>query len=441
MTRPSLLVIVARLCLIPAAAGSAVLALAAREVQAQVQPVAPYYAVVSAPDTVLRCGDWEKLYAIAKLKEGQVVRVDGESAEWCRVSYPAGVGAFVDGEFASATADGTVVRLTQPTKLKAANLSAGLRGSWKPVLEEALPAGTELKVIERIAAGEASREAFRVAPPAAARAFVARGQLRRATEAEVAAYREAFGGGDVPPSGATATPGPALETPAGSPNGAGENSLVEPIVRPNDGGAPAEMPDAPAVADESGREPPKEPEPGSLEALDLAFESVRKQPIMEAEIDELLVEFEKKLASIEETSDQASFRAQVSQRIELLKIRQDLQGQLRELASARRSIDEEAGTIDQRVREVTQTRQYNLVGRLTTSTAYDGVRLPRMYRVQSVGGAYARTLGYVKPDLKLEIEPKVGLVVGVVGASTLDPSLRLNIITPERIDVLTPEGR
>ena len=61
-----------------------------------------------------------------------------------------------------------------------------------------------------------------------------------------------------------------------------------------------------------------------------------------------------------------------------------------------------------------------------------------MYRVQSVGDAVARTLGYLKPDDKLELDKKLGQIVGIAGEADLDSSLKLNVITASRVDVLTP---
>jgi hypothetical protein len=44
----------------------------------------------------------------------------------------------------------------------------------------------------------------------------------------------------------------------------------------------------------------------------------------------------------------------------------------------------------------------------------------------------------VRPNEGVDIAGKVGEVVGVVGQSSLDLSLKLRVIRPERIDVLTP---
>jgi len=88
-----------------------------------------------------------------------------------------------------------------------------------------------------------------------------------------------------------------------------------------------------------------------------------------------------------------------------------------------------------------QSRVYTMVGRLTPSLLYNGVDLPQMFRVESVGNAPGgpRTLGYVVPDENVVQIGFLGQVVGVVGQQEFDPALRLLIIRAERVDVLTPE--
>jgi hypothetical protein len=80
------------------------------------------------------------------------------------------------------------------------------------------------------------------------------------------------------------------------------------------------------------------------------------------------------------------------------------------------------------------------VGRLVASTVYDGKRLPLMFRVLSPESTSARTLAYVAPGSGFNLTEKIGRVVGVVGEAKMDESLRVNIIVPARIDVLTSSG-
>src|SRR5205085_9571805 len=81
--------------------------------------------------------------------------------------------------------------------------------------------------------------------------------------------------------------------------------------------------------------------------------------------------------------------------------------------------------------------EYVAVGRVAASTIYDGKGLPKMLRVQDA--ASGRTLAYLQPDEQYELVNLIGNLVGIVGDKTYDGSLRLNIIQPHRIDILTPD--
>ena len=49
-----------------------------------------------------------------------------------------------------------------------------------------------------------------------------------------------------------------------------------------------------------------------------------------------------------------------------------------------------------------------------------------------------RSLAYIKPDERLEMIDMIGELVGVIGEKSYDGRLRLNILHPQRIQVLTP---
>jgi hypothetical protein len=125
-------------------------------------------------------------------------------------------------------------------------------------------------------------------------------------------------------------------------------------------------------------------------------------------------------------------------RLDWLKVQADLQSELRKFSQTQQNITQQDKSLAAKLAEVDRTRQYAIVGRLSASTIYDGKRLPRMYRIQAVGGPAPRTLGYLKPDEKLNIDAKLGQVVGVVGEGRVDPTLHCNIITPLRVDTLEP---
>lgn len=436
---------------------------------AQVKDITPYHAVITSDAAPLRCADITGAYRVAELPKGQVVVVDGESADWTRVAYPPRTGAFARIE--ESQLDGGNVKLTQPSKLRAANAVSGFGASWKSLLAEPLPAGTSLKLLETIKGDDGAVQGYRVVAPDAARGFIAPSLLRRANDAEIAAYKKSIGApADARPA---PTPAPAAkpaetkpaetkpaetkpaETPATAPapetNPApttppADNSLLTPITP--EGTTPVPPPDQPAVAPI----PAGQPEPavveqkpvqpaaqprgvGTLETLEASFQRVRKEPVLEAELEPLMVEIERTLDSTDKTKAPRR-HAQLVQRRDYLKLQVDYRDRLRTLEEAKRRIDEARGQSQQRLAELEAQRVYTVVGQILPSNVYDGKDLPLMYRLQSVGGIVPRTLGYVKPQEQLQIPAKLGMVVGVIGQANLDPSLRLNIFDAVRVDVL-----
>jgi hypothetical protein len=77
---------------------------------------------------------------------------------------------------------------------------------------------------------------------------------------------------------------------------------------------------------------------------------------------------------------------------------------------------------------------YDSIGQLQASAVYDGVSLPRLYRL--VNPVDQRTMLYVKPSASLDPREHLGRVVGIIGATQYDPGLRLKLLVPDRIDVV-----
>jgi hypothetical protein len=402
--------------------------------------------VVNVDEAMLRCGSGDLMYPVASLRRGQVLRVDGEGQGWARVSYPAGSAAFVAADMVQVDPATRTATLTRPSRLKAFNQSTGLRGSWKDVLDEPLPAGTRLMVLDAEPTADGrGNSAWRIAPPENAPAFIPLSVLRRATPEEVQLAANAPRMPTLPPVSPQArnpqsTTPPAMPEPstvverwpAGAAPGSSA-SLVEPIVPPAQG--------APGAASTAEATPVPAPRtlvlpPSPYERLEAAFEAVRTESPDTAEFSELLAEFQRALTTLDDSPASQGIRGRLNQRIEYLKLRADLQAKKRQIAATEQALSVDDRLLAEKLSEVDRTRQYTIVGRLSASTIYDGQRLPLMYRIQSVGGGSSRTLAYVRPSEALNIDSRLGQVVGVVGESTLDPSLRLTVITPLRVDAL-----
>lgn len=459
---------------------------------AQVKDVAPYQAVIVVPSADVHSGETSVFYRVGALQDGAIVLVDGESANWSRISYPADSFAIVRAEDATYDPATKELKLSKPSRLFAGNKTSGFAGSWKALLPTTLPVGTTLKVlqVEEGAAGSGA-VAYRVPVPAEGRAFTESKNLRKATPAEVNAFRAK--GGTVPAVGATSpapstepvAAAPATNTPASSPNTSAptttpstpvvDNSLVTPMNTSGTAGAPAPATSpaastpasseptattpAPVTIDQSTTNAGSTPAQGTatpsaasapapappvtanmraaarIKELDQAFDRVNAQPLGEAEYETLISEYERTLQSL---SGQITPRQRtlLEQRLNILKFRKDLRQQQLALLNESGTVQQQNQQVLQNVAQVESTRVYSIVGQLQPSTVYNGQTLPLMYRIQSVGTSVPRTLGYIKPDPRFSFNDKLGQIVGVIGDSSMDKDLKLNVITPVRIDLL-----
>ncbi|MBL8885121.1 MAG: hypothetical protein JNK16_00555 [Phycisphaerales bacterium] len=474
---------------------------------AQVKDVAPYPAAFIASNADVHSGDTAAFYRVASADAGAIVIVDGESANWSRISYPAGSFAIVRAEDATYDANTKELKLAKPSKLFAGNKTSGFAGSWKALLLTPLPAGTTLKVLQVEDGGNGTGAvAYRVPVPADARAYTETKNLRKATPAEVSAFRSKGGviaetatavapasaspSSTAPfappastPAPATPSPQPAASSPVASAPApttpAVDNSLVAPVNTTGTGGtpaapastpttsAPAATAPAPVTIDQSAGStattpashaagttvPVASPAPAAtapvqaapisanmrsaarIKELDQAFDRVNAQPLGEAEYETLISEYER---TIQQLSGQLSprQRAQLEQRLNILKFRKDLRQQQLALLNESGSAQAQNQQVLQGVAQVEATRVYSIVGQLQPSTVYNGQTLPLMFRIQSVGTSVPRTLGYIKPDPQFNLESKLGQIVGVIGEASMDKDLKLNVITPVRIDLL-----
>ncbi len=482
---------------------------------AQVQDVEPHWVTVVTDRVNLRCGDGVVWYPVWQLKAGTTLRVDGKGFKWLRVAYPPDAVAFVRAEDAKPAPDGRSVTLARPSRLLAANLHSGLDGSWKALLSTALPPGTALPLVGEVKDASGTVVAYRVTPPAQARAYVSEEFVRPATEEEIARATGLAPGRSAPaaspavaaaPSStprpaATAAPAsssapqpasPASATAAAAqrrrpvPTIAATPAQTDPVtldevlsqysVGSSASSSAQPSAKAPAVSGEAQQRPAPSraaatsspaasaasgaaaaaptiaattpsapafdddrPLP-SLEDLMTAFRKVMAEPIVNAEIEPLIHEHERLLASLRGKPRQEAAVAHLQRQIALLRIKADLQRNMRKLEEAAERAALASSQIDRKIASLESDRLYPIRGRLVASALYDGKRLPLLYRLQSVEGETPVTIAYVLPDHELDLAAKLGAVVGVEGEKTFDPDLGAPLIKPSRVDVLARPG-
>lgn len=437
-------------------------AIPATTASAQVSGVEPYFVEVGQDNVYLRCGDGSVWYAIGKLDSGRVLKVDGEGFDWLRVAFPAGFGALVrDDEGALNEATG-MVRLNRPTKLRFYNRDNGVVNSWKTLLDTPLPSGRELRHIETLRNEAGDPVGFLVEPPADARAFVSAQLTSRITEEEAMARlgtplpqrpaneqqvaqapntTPAAAPNTTPAQPATTQPGqtqpqqtdrPVAQTPA---NATGDAPIVPA------GASPAEStsrPATPVLTMQDNEDSDAGRRVLTLAELREAFDRVIEEPILNAEIQPLIDEHRALFTALEGDDDAETIRPFLQTRIELLEIRLALQRQMERVDDVQARADEGAESMGSRIAEWQSRPEYLVVGRLTTSAIYDGKRLPLLYRLMSIEGGAGRTLAYIAPADGLDLNGKLGTIVGVVGEREGAAGLRAQVITPRRIEVLNP---
>ncbi len=416
----------------------------------EVREIDPIWRVVNRDGVSLRCGPESVFYAVAEYNRGRMVLMDGIAGNQARVRYPDDLGALVPADEVRVINEQTV-ELARPSALRAPSILMGLSGSWKGLYDADLPAGTRLTVTETLKNDRGQVVGYRVAaprPPAVAghpRAFVPVDALRDATPEEIERHTAAQRAAQpTQPAPAQPTTPPAAQEPAPRP---ADQPATTPATTPETttqpeqpAERPAEVPTQPAT--EQPAQPVQQPvlspteiRAAKLEDLEATLNAARRLPPAQLDeaLEELLAEYTRTRA---ESDDDERLAAQLDMRIDWLKLRIATRDQRRAIEAALSSAGERSRDLDRQVTEWRRGRTYALVGRLVVSTVYNGERLPRMYRVQTVSpvdGA-PRTLGYVTPDA--EIETKLGRVVGVVGQPRFDPQLRLVIIRPDQIDVM-----
>lgn len=213
---------------------------------AQVSPVEPYMVVVTSDNVNLRCGAGAPWYPVGQVKTGDVLKVDGHDATgWVRVAYLPGMPALVGANEARVDEAAKSVTLTTRSRLRAFNPAGAASESWRPLLDEDLPADTVLNLLEVMRTPQGGVEAFKVVAPSSARAYVSEKFVRRATTEEMNSPT----GTPAMKTMAAPTPVPAQPQgqPAASGNAAPKDTGGKPVVDAGGAGLPRGEPNQPAV--------------------------------------------------------------------------------------------------------------------------------------------------------------------------------------------------
>ena len=134
----------------------------------------------------------------------------------------------------------------------------------------------------------------------------------------------------------------------------------------------------------------------------------------------------------------ASDRDLVATRLGVIASNRELAGTIRQLRAAQGAI--EAARAQEAGQPSIAPNQYDQIGLLMASSLYDGISLPKLYRL--VDPTSQRTIAYVEPNLiaasQKALDQMVGKVIGLTGEDKYDASLRRRVFSPRSVETIRP---
>jgi len=391
-------------------------------------------------------------YPIGRVPEGTLLSSTEERFGWARIHGGESLGdlhGFIPAETAAVSEDGRFVVVSVRTPLKAANLAARQdpARSWKEVGR--VEPGERLTLVETVGSGGTAFH--KVVLPRSAAAWINLAFLSPATPEEIRAATaaaeprddagetgdlELLSNSDEEPATSSA-PGLVAANDRGLE--AASTDRMDRMDRTDGiassaGGDEEDFVDIAAVERIADSERIGEPRLEDLESIWTRISEAPETPA--SDVEELRGRYIALAASEHST---AAVRARAKLRSEQILLQQQIQDRLAEL----RRLQEQTLMNLQAIRDVRQVIEsrtdYEAVGRLNTSLVYDGRRLPLLYRLQEAGDG--ATVAYLIPTSDFRLAELTGQLVGVDGMVRYDEALRLNIITPDRVDVLQDSSR
>jgi len=388
-----------------------------------------FTATINADNVYVRSGpSVNSAYPFGKLKLGDVVEVEEESYGWAKIRTRGGAFQNIHGyvladEKVALSPDGKTLTVVTATAVRAPNIGADGNpdASIKSIGE--LTPGETLAVVGQVS-GEREK-VHKVALPASAIGWVNMNFVRRATQGE----SQAIGAGTQPPvpviegAATTATSGQAPQ---------GGTVTVETTTVAQESAKPVEAPKPPPPPVKTEAEIAAEKCRASYKDLEASFEKVRSEPTTSAEIGPMRERYAALMAEANCPTDVKSMAAARVKQLELLAEAQQLE---QEVAKAMASRDRNMERYEKMKLAMEARADYTAVGVLNASTVYNGNRLPLLFRVTDP--AAGQTVAYVAPKDANKLSTMLGTLVGIRGTKRYDEALKLNIIDPGSIDILT----
>ncbi len=407
----------------------------------------PNWFVVTGEDVQIRCGADSSYYSFAVAQEGDLLAVNGEKYNYARVQaigpvfekaygyvkYPTNE----DGRF-KVEADGSSGTTMGATPILAPNLNTNdLAHSWRQLC--ILPGGEKLNVLETWTIEQDGLHAVphtvhRVSLPVIAEGWVNMADLRPATSTETMVSDQVeVETTETVATGTTVVMGETESTTEAVPVVTEEKEdlpvFVLNEVQPSILMQWMDVDDQETVVVKEEVEIVVE-EQTFLMMIEEAYEGVILSDLDDEELTCLRDDFI--LASEEEEDPTRSRYAMM--RANQIDVYATLRSQNSVIDGLRNRVERSKSDAVDRDIAISNTGDYEIVGRLGTSGVFNGDERPLLYRVQDP--RTNRTLAYVRPESNSAIKDMIGQHIGVMGILEYDPTLQVNIINMTRVDLM-----
>ena len=416
-------------------------------------------------DVPIRAGGGSIFYIVGQLQKGDLVKIDDETYGWYKIVPPPGVYSYIRKQNVDVAEDGKVGTInTDRVPVRAADID-GPGGSYRRQLY--LFKGDTIRLGDPRPQGAY----YKIVPPKGCYVFVRGSAVKRVDSDGVIEpladdTAEAIDP-NVEPKPEVVEPAPVVVAP--------EPEVVEPepvVVEPEPEVVEPELvvvapepeivepelvvvvpepevvePELVLVAPEPEVVEPVAPEPDAgevqiilpdllttaegFESLEQCFNDVSQMPLERQPVDALLSAYRTMAESDDLTRLQ---RRMIRLRIRKLQSNAELATMLRRVSEAQQAIGSPVTPASEPEPGVASV-EYDVKGVLLASSVYNGVNLPRLYRLVS---PTSKTIAYIRPTQGIGAA-LVGRTVGAVGESSYDPALKVQVLEAERVEAVPGE--
>ncbi len=374
-----------------------------------------WVATVTTDGAVVRCGANESYYPMESLQAGDLLLVTGERHNWYRVDTIGNVFTDTIGYVKYPAVDAARFSVTEKTGTAQSDLEVIAKNidtdemyrSWRPVAK--LNRGDTVRVIESVTMepGTLHPPAYvvhTVRMPATGTAWVNAAYLKPATTEQSTAFM--------------ASPDTAARVQE-TPNETGVKTEAAAVV-------PTETP---AIAEETEDTTP----PITLAGLEDAWARTSAEAIIGAEITPL---HDLYVQLMEENTEDLVIQRVAGARAKQMEIWAAVQEQEIRIETLRMELATGAEDVDAYKLAMAISGEYAAIGRLALSNTFDGRLRPMMYRLQDPRSG--RTVAYIPQTDAWDLTSMLGQTIGVSGSRGWDPQWRVQVVAPQRLDLLAP---